>query len=128
MPIISLLLGNWKLLIMGSLLLLLGIQTWRVDLCQKGRHKDAVAAEAVRIQLEGSLQAQNEAIAKLGRESADRRAKAQDALKKAQEGVQKARSEAERLRALAKPENAPSEPTACPAGDAVQEIRRGLSK
>jgi hypothetical protein len=98
MPIISLLLGNWKLVLLGLLVAAVGYLNWRLESVKQARHKDAVAAEAIRIQLEGSLSAQNEAIAKLGKESADRKAKA------------------------------PNAPTAseCPAGEAVKSIREGL--
>jgi predicted negative regulator of RcsB-dependent stress response len=125
MPIISLLLGNWKLVLLGLLVAAVGYLNWRLESVKQARHKDAVAAEAIRIQLEGSLSAQNEAIAKLGKESADRKAKASKALLEAREGVQKARSEAERLRTLAKAPNAPTA-SECPAGEAVKSIREGL--
>ena len=125
---IALLLANWRWVLMGLLLAALSFQTWRVDMCKKGRHEDKVAAEAVRVRLEGSLQAQNDAIALLAKESQDRKAAAEKALKTAREGTQKARTEAERLRALAQAPRPTGEPSACPAGDAVAEIRKGLAK
>jgi predicted negative regulator of RcsB-dependent stress response len=125
MPIISLLLANWRWVVLGLLVAAVGYLNWRLESVKQARHKDAVSYEAKIVTLQGSLAAQNEAIAKLGRESADRKAKASKALQAAQEGVQKARSEAERLKTLARPENAPTA-SACPAGDAVSEIRRGL--
>jgi predicted negative regulator of RcsB-dependent stress response len=126
MPIISLLLGNWKLVLLGLLVAAVGYLNWRLESVKQARHKDAVSYEAKIVTLEGSLAAQNEAIAKLGRESADRKAKAVEAVRKAREGTQAARSEAERLKTLAKAGNAPTASQECPAGAAVAEIRRGL--
>lgn len=126
MPILAFALSNWKWVLMAVLVAAYGVQTWRLDLCQKGRLKDQVAAEAVRIRLEGSLAAQNEAIAKLGEESRNRKAAAEKALKTAREGTQKARTEAERLRALARTSGPKTANSECPAGLAVLEIRRGL--
>jgi len=41
------LLANWRLLIVGSLLLVLGIQTWRLDSCKKGWHDYEVSVQAL---------------------------------------------------------------------------------
>lgn len=123
---IPLLLANWRWVLMVVLLAVVGVQSWRVDLCKKGRLKDQVAAEATRVRLEGSLAAQNEAIAQLGKESKDRKAAAEKALQKAKEGTQKARSEAERLKTLAQAPRGPEASKECPAGDAVARIREGL--
>lgn len=43
MPVLTFLLGNWRLLIMGILLLIVGIQTWRLDRAEK--REEAVRAE-----------------------------------------------------------------------------------
>ena len=54
------LLANWRLLILGSLLLVLGIQTWRLDRCKTGWHDYEVAVQAL-----GQAQlAENERIAR----------------------------------------------------------------
>ncbi len=123
---IALLLANWRWVLMGLLLAVVGVQSWRLDSCQQGRREDKVAAEAVRIRLEGSLQAQNEAIAQLAKESKDRKAAATKALQEATKTTQTARTEAERLRTLAQTPRPTGEPSACPAGEAVRSIREGL--
>lgn len=128
MPILAFVLSNWKWVLLGILVAAIGVQTFRLDLCQSGRHKDQVAAEAKIIELQGSLQAQNEAIAKIAKDSAERKAKAEKGLQEAQKQAQGARSEAARLRGLASAPQAPSGSQACPAGQAVQEIRKGLSR
>jgi predicted negative regulator of RcsB-dependent stress response len=127
MPIISLLLANWKWVLLGLLVAAVGYLNWRLESVKQARHKDAVSYEAKIVTLQGSLQAQNEAIAQLGRESADRKAKASKALQEASRAAQSARSEAERLRGLASVPRSP-EGSQCAAADAVAEIRKGLSK
>ena len=69
------LLANWRLLILGSLLLVLGIQTWRLDRCKTAFHDYEVAVQAL-----GQAQlAENERIAR-EREKAAK--EVTDALKK----------------------------------------------
>lgn len=111
-------------MLLGLLVAAIGVQTLRLDSCQSGREKDKVAAEAERIRLSGLLKAQSDAVDKLAKESAERKAKGEKALKAAQEGTKAARTEAERLRGLAAAKPVP--PTACPAADAVSEVRKGL--
>ena len=54
------LLANWRLLVLGSLLLGLGIQTWRLDRCKTAFHDYEVAVQAL-----GKAQlAENERIAR----------------------------------------------------------------
>jgi predicted negative regulator of RcsB-dependent stress response len=120
------LLSNWKWVLLGLLVAAVGYLNWRLESVKQARHKDAVSYEAKIVSLEGSLAAQNEAIAQLGRESADRKANAQKAVREAQESTKAARTESERLKTLAKAENAPTGIEACPAGAAVAEIRKGL--
>lgn len=126
MPFLTFLLGNWRMLVFGVLMLVLGIQTWRLDSCKKGRLEDKVGYEAKIVSLQGSLRAQNEAIAKLGKESQERKAKAEKGLLEASRNAQAARSEAQRLRDLASRKEPPSGSQACPAGEAVKEVRQGL--
>ena len=68
------------------------------------------------------------AVSDMVKEGEARKAKAADALKTAIAGTQKARTEAERLRVLAQAPRPTGEPSACPAGDAVAEIRKGLAQ
>lgn len=125
-PFVTFLLGNWKLIGIGLLVAAIGVQTFRLDLCQSGREEDRVSAEAERIRLSGLLKAQSDAVERLGKESAERKAKAEKGLKEASRNAQAARSEVERLRALASRKDAPA--TSCPAGEAVKAIREGLRK
>ena len=70
-----------------------------------------------------SIEAQNAAVQQLRVEGDRRIAAATIGVAKAQEGTKAARSEAERLRVLA---GTQAEPSACPAGAAVAEVRKGL--
>ena len=86
---------------------------------------DAVRAE-LQPQIESCKAAvaqQNAAVAALKATSDAKIAQASKGLAKAAQEGKAARSEAERLRALAK---APAAPSACAAGDAVAEVRKGL--
>lgn len=69
-----------------------------------------------------SLKAQNEAVAAMAAAGKARQARAMAEAARASEAAQSARSEAERLREAAKTAPAGS----CPAGEAVNEVRRGL--
>lgn len=69
------------------------------------------------------IDAQNAAVEALQAAGKARVAKAEKGVKAAQEGAKAARSEAERLRVAA---SSKSSPSACPAKDAVDEVRKGL--
>jgi len=73
--------------------------------------------------LSAQLRAQNEAVAALEAAGKAKVAETSKRLKEAAKSTQAARSEAERLRVLAQGNSALG---ACPAGEAVKEIRRGL--
>lgn len=63
------------------------------------------------------------AVSDLVKEGEERKARAKEGIRKAQEASRSAQAEAARLRGLAQGQNKTS---ACPAADAVGEIRRGL--
>ena len=73
--------------------------------------------------LENAVATQNRAVEALAAESKAKQARAAQGLARATQEAGKYRTEAERLRALAAGQTKPS---ACPAGEAVREIRRGL--
>lgn len=123
MPVLAFLLGHWQYVLIGVLVLALGVQSKRLDWCQEGRAEDQVQAQQRETSLRNTLETQEKAVQTLKADGEARVKRAQDGLKIAQEGTKAARSEAERLMTLAK---APAAPTACPAADAVKEIRRGL--
>ena len=124
MPILSLLVSNWKLVVLGLMLAAIGIQTWRLDRCHKGFAEYRATAEIREKALGETINVQNRAVAALETESKNRIARAEKGRLEALRMTQGARNEAERLRGLAKATQAPS---ACPAGQAVEEIRRGLN-
>lgn len=73
--------------------------------------------------MSGQITKQNEAVASLKTTGDAKIAAASKSLAKATTDAQAARTEAQRLRALASQTVSPS---ACPAGDAVAEIRKGI--
>ena len=75
---------------------------------------------------EDAVAAQNRAVEALAAESKARQQKAARALQDASRAAVGAIKEADRLRVLAKGGNAAGGSTACPAGSAVEEVRRGL--
>ncbi len=86
-------------------------------------HKGKLAAEAQFQACEAKIESQNAAIQQTKAEGDRRGAEASKGVKAATQATAKARSEAERLRTLTSSPNAPS---ACPAGQAVAEVRKGL--
>jgi hypothetical protein len=126
MPIISLLLANWKWVLLGLMVAAIGYLNWRLESCKRVAEEYKVMAEAREKALGTQIEVQNRAVEALEAEGKARQARAAEGLKKAQEGTKAARSEAERLKTLAKAENAPTGIEACPAGAAVAEIRKGL--
>src|SRR6187401_1153464 len=47
MPILAFLLGNWKFVLLGLLLAIIGVQTWRLDRCQKNYEEFRISVEAL---------------------------------------------------------------------------------
>lgn len=127
MPVLAFVMGNWKLILLGLLLATIGVQTFRLDMCKSGRHKDKVSAEAERVHLSALLQAQEQAVSDIVKESEERRAAGKMGLQKATTETQAARNEAQRLRGLASTPRS-SGASQCAAADAVSEIRKGLAK
>ncbi len=82
------------------------------------------SCKAEKTALEGTLATQERAVQALKAEGEAKVAKATEGLRRATTASLAARSEAERLRGLAKGAAAA---TACPAGSAVEEVRKGLS-
>lgn len=119
----------WTLLpyLLGALAVL-GAVTWIYQALDNSWPTDAGIEEGrkrERMDLEPQLAAcrvQEQAVSDMVKEGEERRARAQNALKTAQEGARTHQAEAVRLRGLA----GTQAPTACPAGSAVEEIRRGL--
>lgn len=121
MPLLAILANYWQYALIGVLVLLLGIQTKRVDWCQEGRAEDKVIAEGKIRALGETIDLQNRAVEALRVEGEARKNKAETALKTAQNASRSAQAEAARLRGLPVPQA-----SVCPAADAVAEIRRGL--
>lgn len=89
----------------------------------KVEHSGKLTAQAQVAERDAKIEAQNEAV-KVTKADGDRRvAEASKGVKAATQATAKARNEAERLRVASR---APTMPGACPAGDAVADIRAGL--
>lgn len=125
MGALTFLLGNWQYVAIALLAVAVGIQSSRLDSCKTGRAADQVAAQQREAALGVQIKVQNDAVAALKAEGDAKVAKASEGLRREATKAQAARSEAERLRTLAK---APVAATACPAGQAVEEVRKGLAK
>ena len=69
-------LANWKLLVLGSLILILGIQTWRLDRCQKSFHDFEVSVEAIGRAQKAKVEADKKANEALTKEVTDAKDKA----------------------------------------------------
>ena len=117
------LLANWRLVIVATLLLALGIQTWRLD-----RAKAEVAeVQALVTACEGrvsalgkQIEAQNGAVRALEAAGKARQARARAEVERATKSAQIAQNEAARLReAILAPIEA-----SCEA--AVSQVRKGL--
>lgn len=89
----------------------------------KIEHSGKLEAEAQVAERDAKITAQNAAIATTKADGDRRVAEAQKGIAKAATASQAARNEAERLRVASR---TPAKPSACPAGDAVAEIRKGL--
>lgn len=113
----------WKWILLALLLAAIGIQTARLGSCQRGAEEYKVKAEARELALKAQIRVQNDAVAALAAESKAKQQKASKALSEASRAAVGAIKEADRLRALSRSGSAT---TACPAGQAVEEIRRGL--
>jgi len=93
---ITLLLSQWKLVVIGLLVGAIGIQTWRIDrlhhdLDLAQNRVNAAQAETAQCQanrqtLEAAIASQNAAVARLGQESARHIAEAENAVRAAQSG------------------------------------------
>ena len=90
----------------------------------KMEHSGKVAAEAQVAERDAKIQAQNAAVATTKADGDRRVAEAKKGITRAATATQEARKEAERLRVASR--NTPTKPGACPAGDAVAEVRKGL--
>lgn len=122
--------GNWRAwaaLAAGALLLGLYVQTVRLSGCQAelrgARDKLAV--------LGAQIEAQNAAVVSLEAEGRARVAEAKQALERARkEGARLQRSIQRFSDALRAADERPeiTQASACPAGDAVQEVRRALAR
>jgi len=139
MPIWLLDLRLWLAAAVAAATLFGYVQTTRLGACQA----DLRAERAQVAVLAGRLDLQNKAVDDLQAIGRARAAQAAQALATAREEAGKARSQADDLeRALAqrraiapprkaagKPEPVPASPvgSSCPAGDAVQELRRALA-
>ena len=105
MGVIPLLLSNWKLILLGLLLAAIGVQTARLDWCQKGRAAD----HARIIVIEAAIAEQNRAVEALQAEGVAKQQEAAQALRKAEERAKVWDGQAKRLTALLtapKPEGA----------------------
>jgi len=89
----------------------------------KIEHSGKLEAQAQVAERDAKIGAQNAAIATTKAEGDRRVAAASQGVVKATQATAKARNEAERLRVAGR---APTMPSACPAGDAVKEVRAGL--
>jgi len=74
------LLANWRALLLGTIILILGIQTWRLDSCKKDYHAFKVSVEAL-------AKAQEMENARIAKERERLNKEAQDALKKANDDL-----------------------------------------
>ena|SRR3990167_2354537 len=104
---IAFLLGNWRLVLMALLLAAIGIQTLRLDWCQKGRAEDRARITVLGAQ----IAEQNRAVEELERQGAAKATEAAKALRKAETRARTWDANAARLRAILtarKPEEAKS--------------------
>ena len=93
---IAFLLGNWKLILLGLLVAAIGVQTMRLDYCQKGRAEDQAKITVLGAQ----LAEQNRAVEALQAAGVAKQAEAAQALRKAETRAQVWDTQAKRLTAL----------------------------
>ena len=120
------LLANWRLVIVATLLLALGIQTWRLDRAnaEVAEVQALVTACEGRVSALGKqIEAQNGAVRALEAAGKARQARAAQGIKEAQKRAQTAKSEAQRLREAAL---SPLEPKELGCEAAVAQVRKGL--
>src|SRR3990167_7405853 len=114
---LTFLLGNWRLVLMALLRAAIGIQTLRLDWCQKGRAEDQAKITI----LGAEIAEQNRAVEELERQGAAKATESAKALRKA-EGVARVWDDhAKRLRAILTARK-PEEVKSC--SDAWAEILR----
>lgn len=127
MPSLLALAGNWRAwagLAVAGLMLAVYVQTLRLSATQA----DLRAAEASMAVLGTQISRQNDHVRALEAESAARLSRAAEAARLAKERASTLSSQIERLRASRKPQAVvAAEASSCPAGLAVQEVRRALS-
>jgi hypothetical protein len=116
MPIISLLLGNWKLVLLGLLVAAVGYLNWRLESCKKG-------AEEYRISVEALGKAQEMETARIIKEREKAAQEAQNALQTRLTDLASKYAAARRqLRDKPGPESVPTlasaAPVLCPGPDA----------
>ena len=116
---------NWKvwgLAGIGALALALFVQTVRLNGCQ-----DSVrAATAQTAILADKLKTQNEAVDSIKAEADKRALEASQALAAARRGSLEAKAQVDALKAALAASKG-QKPSACPAGDAVKEVRRAIT-
>ena len=120
------LLANWRLVVVATLLLALGIQTWRLDRAKA----DVIEAQALVTACEGrvsalgkQIEAQNGAVRALEAAGKARQARAAQGIKEAEKRSKTAQNEAKRLREAAL---SPLEPKELGCEAAVAKVREGL--
>ena len=69
-------LANWRILILGAIILLLGIQTWRLNNCQNDFEQFRITTEALGRAQKAKVEADKEANEKLTKEIVDAKDKA----------------------------------------------------
>lgn len=94
--VIAFVLNNWRWLLVAALLAAVGIQTLRLDWCQKGRAEDQAKITVLGAQ----IAEQNRAVEALQAESARRLATSAAALRKAEERARTWDEQARRLQAV----------------------------
>lgn len=126
MPFLTFLLSNWKLigiiLLMGGAFSYVGTIKLQRDHARTSLAECRKAAEG----LEAKIAAQNAAVQALSDESKRKTAEAAKKLSGARQATASAVSEAQRLRRLATQPAPSGANVACPAGEAVKNIRIGL--
>ena len=110
-------LNNWRLVLMALLLAAIGIQTLRLDWCQKGRAEDQARITVLGAQ----IAEQNRAVEELQRQGVAKATEAAKALRKAEGRVKVWDANAARLRAILTARK-PEEVKSC--SDAWVEILR----
>ena len=120
------LLANWRLVVVATLLLALGIQTWRLDRAKA----DVIEAQALVTACEGrvsalgkQIEAQNGAVRALEAAGKARQARAMAGVREAEKRAKTAQNEAQRLREAAL---SPLEPKELGCEAAVANVREGL--